>query len=187
MGIYIVYGQFSSVHSVMSNSLRPHGLQHARPPCPPPTLRLYSNSCPVSQWCHPTISSSVIPFSSRLQSFPASGSFQMRQFFTSGGQCIGFYQLQHQSFQWTFRLISLRMDWLDLLAVQGTLKSLLQHHSSKVSILWCSAYFLLQVSHLYMTTGKTIALTRWTLFGKVRSLLRNMLSKRRKWQPTPVF
>ena len=76
--------QFS--RSVMSNSLQPHGLQHARPPCPSPTPRVYSNSCPLSWWCHPTISSSVVPFSSHLQSFPASRAFQMSQFFTSGGQ-----------------------------------------------------------------------------------------------------
>ena len=84
--------QFSSVqfsHSVMSNSLQPHGLQHARPPCPSPTPEVYSNSCPLSQCCHPTISSYVIPFSSCLQSFPASGSFPMSQFFSSGGQSIG--------------------------------------------------------------------------------------------------
>src|SRR5574338_685232 len=74
-------------------------------------------------------------------------------------------------------LISFRMDWLDLLAVQGTLKSLLQHHSSKASILWCSAFFMVQLSHPYMTTGKTIALTRWTFVGKVMSLLLNMLSR----------
>ena len=74
-------------------------------------------------------------------------------------------------------LISYRMDWLDLLAVQGTLKSLLQHHSSKASILWCSAFFTVQLSHPYMTTGKTIALTRWTFVGKVMSLLFNMLSR----------
>ena len=83
---------FSSVQfslSVMSDSLQPHGLQHARPPCPSPTPRVYSNSRPWSQWCHPTISSSVVPFSSRLQAFPASGSFQMTQLFTSGGQNIG--------------------------------------------------------------------------------------------------
>ena len=83
---------FSSVQfsrSVVSDSLQPHGLQHARPPCPSPTLRVYSNSCPLSRWCHPTISSSVIPFSSWLQSFPASGSVQMSQFFASGGQSIG--------------------------------------------------------------------------------------------------
>ena len=79
--------QFS--HSVVSNSLQPHGPQHARPPCPSPTPGVYSDSCPLSWWCHPTISSSVIPFSSHLQSFPASGSFQMSQFFTSGGQSIG--------------------------------------------------------------------------------------------------
>ena len=81
--------QFSSVHSVMSNSLWPHGLQHSRPPCPSPTPRVYSNSCPLSQWCHPTISSSVVPLSSHLQSFPGSGSFQMSQLFTSGDQSIG--------------------------------------------------------------------------------------------------
>ena len=74
-------------------------------------------------------------------------------------------------------LISFRMDWLDLLAVQGTLKSLLQHHSIKASILWCSAFFIVQLSHPYMTTGKTIALTRWTFVGKVMSLLFNMLSR----------
>ena len=79
--------QFS--HSAMSDSLRPHGLQHTRPPCPSPTPRVHSNSCRLSHWCHPTISSSVVPFSSRLQSFPASGSFQMSQFFASGGQSIG--------------------------------------------------------------------------------------------------
>ena len=79
--------QFS--HSVVSNSLRPHGLQHTRPPCPSPTPGVYWNSWPLSQWCHPTISSSVFPFSSRLQSFPASGIFPMSQFFASGGQNIG--------------------------------------------------------------------------------------------------
>ena len=86
----------------MSDSLLPHGLQHARPPCPSPTPRVYSNSCPLSWWCHPTISSSVVPFSSRLQSFPASGSFQISQLFTSGDQVLEL-QLQHQSFQWVFR------------------------------------------------------------------------------------
>ena len=79
--------QFSC--SVVSDSLRPHGLQHTRPPCPSPIPRAYSNSCPSSRWCHPTISSSVVPFSSRLQSVPVSGSFQMSQFFESGGQSIG--------------------------------------------------------------------------------------------------
>ena len=86
-------------------------------------------------------------------------------------------QLQHQSFQWIFRTISFRMDWLGLLAVQGTLKSLLQHHSSKTSILQCSAFFIVQLSHPYMTTGKPIALTRQTFVGKVMSLPFNMLSR----------
>ena len=87
------------------------------------------------------------------------------------------FQLQHQSSQWIFGLISFRMDWLDLFAVQGTLKSLLQHQSSKASILWCSAFFIVQLSHPYLTTGKTTALTRWICIGKVMSLLFNMLSR----------
>ena len=86
-------------------------------------------------------------------------------------------QLQHQSFQWLFRTISFRIDWFDLFAVQGTLKSLLQPHSSKASILWCSAFFMVQLSHPYMTTGKIIALTRQTFVGKVMSLLFSMLSR----------
>ena len=138
-------GQFS--RSVMSDPLRPHRLQHARLACPSPTPRAYSNSCPLSRWCHLTISSSVIPFSSHLEFFPESGSFQMSQFFTSGGQSIGASASPSG-------LISFGMDWLDLFAVQGTLKSLLQHHSSKASILPCLAFFVVQLSHLYMTTGK---------------------------------
>ena len=103
----------------MSNSSGPHGLQHARPPCPSPTYTVYSNSCLLSWWCHPTISSSVVPFSSCLQSFLASGSLQMSQLFTSGGKVLEF-QLQHQPFQWTHAgLISFRMDWLDLLQPKG--------------------------------------------------------------------
>ena len=86
-------------------------------------------------------------------------------------------QLQHQPFQWIFRLLSFRMDWVDLIAVQRTLKSLLQHHSLKASILWRSAFFIVQLSHPCMTTGKTVALTRWTFIGKEMSLLFNMLSK----------
>ena len=150
-------------HSVVSDSLRPHGLQHARPPCPSPAPRVYPNSCPLSLWCNPTISSSVIPFSSCPQSFPASGSFPMSQLSASGGQSIAF-QLQISPSNEYPGLISFRMDWLDLLAVQGTLKSLLQHHSSKASILRCSAFFIVQFSHPYRTTGKTIALTRRTYF-----------------------
>ena len=98
-------GDISSVQFsllVVSDSLWPHGLQHAKPPCPSPTLEVYSNSCPLSWWWHPIISSSVLPLSSHLWSFPASGSFPMSQFFASGGQNIG-VPLQHQSFQWTFR------------------------------------------------------------------------------------
>ena len=86
---HVLCSSVQFTRSVVSNSLRPHGPQHARPPCQSRTLRVYSNSCPLSQWCHPTISSSVVPFSSSLQSFPASGSFQMSQFFASGGQNIG--------------------------------------------------------------------------------------------------
>ena len=171
---------FSSVqfsHSVVPNSLRPHGLQHARPPYPTPAPGVYSNSCPSSWWCHPTISSSVIPFYSCLQPFPASRSFQMSQFFASGGQSIGVSAstsaLPMNIQDW----FPLGMDWLDFLAIQGTLKSLLQHHRSKASILRHSAFFTLQISHPYMTTGKTIVLTRWTIIGKVMSLLFNMLSR----------
>ena len=101
--------QFSSVHSVMSNSLRPRGLKHARPPCPSPAPGAYSNSCPLSQWCHPTISSSAVLFSSCLQSFPASGSFQMSHSFASGGQSIGISASTS-----VLPMISFRMDWLDL-------------------------------------------------------------------------
>ena len=141
-------------------------------PCPLPTPGFYLSSCPLSQWCHPTISSSVVPFSSCPQSFPASGSFPMSQFFASGGQSIGVSASTS-----VFPMISFRMDWLDLPAVQGTLKSLLQHHSSKASLPWCSALFIVQLSHPYMTTGKTISLTRQTFVGKVISLLLNMLSR----------
>ena len=126
--------QFS--HSVVSDSLWSHGLQHTRFPCPSPTPGAYSNSCLLSQWCHPSISSSVVTFSSDLQFFPASGSFPMSQF-TSGGQSIGVSASAS-----VFPMNTHWMDWLDLLAVQGTLKSLLQHHSSKVSILWRSAFFI---------------------------------------------
>ena len=124
---------------------------------------------------HLIISSSVIPFSSCPQSFPASGSFQMSQFFTSGGQSIGVSAISPSS-EYS-GLISLGMDWIYLFAVQGTLKEYSQHHSSKSSIFRCSAFFIVQLSHPYMTTGKTIALTTWTFVGKVMSLLFNMLSR----------
>ena len=160
----------------MSDSLRPHGLQHAGPPRPSPIPGVYSNSCPLSRWCHPTISSSIVPFSSHLRSFPAQGLFQWVSSSHQVAKILEF-QLQHQSLQWIFRTDFFRMDWLDLLAVQGTLVSLLQHHSSEASILRCLAFFIVQLSHPYKTTGKTIALTRWTFVGEVMSLLFNMLSK----------
>ena len=158
--------QFS--HSVVSASLWPHGLQHAKPPYPSPAPRVYSNSCPLSQWCHPTTLSSVIPFF-HLQSFPASGSFPVSQLFTSGGQSWHFSFRISPSNEYS-GLISFRIDWLDLLTIQGTLKSLLQHHRSKASILRHSAFFIVQLSHPYMTTGKIIVLIRWTFVGKVMSL-----------------
>ena len=142
--------QISSVQfscSVVSNCLRP------RLPCPSPTAGVCSNSCLLSQWCRPTISSSVIPFSSCLQSFPALGSFPMSQFFVSSGQCNGSFIFSNSPSNDYTGLISFGMDWLDLLAVQGTLKSLFQHHSSKASILLCLAFFIVQLSHLYRTTG----------------------------------
>ena len=120
---------------------------------------------------------SVIFFSYCLQSFPASGSFPKSQFFASGVQSIGVFSFSISPSNEYSGLISFRMVWLDLFVVQGTLKSLLQHHSSKASILLCSAFFIVQLSHPYMTTGKTIALTRRTLVHKVMSLLFNMLSR----------
>ena len=149
--IYICSVQFST--SVVPNSLQPHGLQHTRLPCPSPTAGACSKSRPSSQWCHPTISSSVIPFSFCLQSFPASGSFQMSQLFTSDGLSIG---VSASADKWIFRtyneysgLISFRIDWFDL-AVQGTLKSLLQQHSSKIqpAILRLHLYLHLYLLHL---------------------------------------
>ena len=150
----------------MSDCWWPHGLQHSRLPCSSLTLRACSNSCTLSWLCHPSISSSVIPFSSHLQSFPASGSFQMSQFFVSGGQSIrvsASASVLPMSIQDWFPL---GLTPLNLLAVQGTFKSLLQHHSSKTSILRHSAFFIVQLSYPYMTSGKTTALTRWTFVGK---------------------
>jgi len=161
----------------VSDFLRPHEPQYTRFPCLSPTHRVYSNSCPLSQWCHPTISSSVVPFSSCPQTFPASGSFPISQLFTSGGQTIRVSASISVLPMNTQDLSPLCLDCLDLLAVQGTLKSLLQHHSSKASILEHSAFFIVQLSYPYMTTGKTIVLTRWTFVDKVMSLLFNMLSR----------
>ena len=152
-----------------------HGLQHARPPCPSPSPEVYSNSCPLSWWCHSIIESSVAPFSFCLQSFQHQGLYKWVSSSHQVAKVLEF-QLQHQSLQRIFKIDFFRMNWLDLLAVQGTLKSLLQHHSSKASILQCSTFFIVQLSHPYMTAGKTIALTRWTFVGKVLSLLFSMLS-----------
>ena len=164
--------------SVVSDTLRPPGLQHNRHPCPSPTPTACSNSCPSHPlvmpsyhliFCHPllllpSILPSIRVFSNELVlriRWPKYWSFSFSISPSS----------EHP------RLISFRMDWLDLLAVQGTLKSLLQHHSSKASILWHSAFFTVQLSYPYMTTGKTITLTRWTFVGKVMPLPFNMLSK----------
>ena len=163
--------------SVVSDSWRPHGLQHTRLPCPLPTCRSYSNSCTSHPWLHPTISSSVVPFSSCLQSFPASGFFPMSRFFSSGGPKSCSFSFSISPYNEYSGLICSRTDWLDLPAVQGTLKSLFQYHSSKASILRHSAFFIVHLSHPYMTTGKTKALTRRTFVGKVMSLLLNMWSK----------
>ena len=165
--------QFS--HSVMSDSLRPHELQHARPSCPPPTPGVYSNSCPLSQPSNHLILRCPLLLPPSI--FPSIMIFS-----------IGSILCMRWPKYWSFNFIispsneysgltSFRMDWLDLLAVQGTLKSLLQHHTSKASVLWCSAFFIVQLSHPHMTTGKAIALTRWTFVGKVMSLLFNMLSR----------
>ena len=126
--------QFSSVQfsrSVVSDSLRPHESQHARPPCPSPTPRVYPNSCLLSRWCHPAISSSVVPYSSRLQFFQASGFFFNQSVLRIRWPKYWSFSFNISPSSEYSGLISFRMDWLDLLAVQGTLKSLLQHHSSK--------------------------------------------------------
>ena len=151
--------QFSSVqftHSVVSDSLRPHESQHARPPCPTPAPGVHSNSCPRSRWCHKAISFSVIPFSSYLQSLPASESFPMSQLFTWIGQSIRVSSLASVLPMNTQNWFPL--EWTTWISLQSkeTPKRLLQHHSSKASILRCSAFFTVQFSHPYMTTGKTI-------------------------------
>ena len=144
--------------------------------CPSPTPRVHPNSFASIRWCHPAISSSVVPFSSCLQSF------QHQVFLNESVLPIRWPKYWSFSFSICRSneysgLISFRKDWLDLPAVQETLKSLLQHHSSKASILLRSAFFIVQLPHPSMTTEKTIALTRWTFVGKVMSLLFNMLSR----------
>ena len=164
--------QFSC--SFMSDSLQPHELQYARPPCPSPTPGVYPNPCLLCQRCHPTILCSHLLLLPSI--FPS-----IRVFSNESALCLRWPKY------WSFSFnispsnehpgLIFRMDWLDLLAVQGTLKSLLQHHSSRAPILQHSAFFIVQLSHPYMTTGKTIALTRRTFVGKVISLLFNMLSR----------
>ena len=157
-----VWPKFSSVqfsHSVMSHSLQPHGLQPARPPCLSPIPGVYSKSCPLNQWYHPTISSSVVPFSSCLQSFPASGSFPMRQFFYQVAASVLPMNIQDWFSLGFTGWISLQSEGLS--TVFNTTVQKHQH----------SAFFIVQLSHPYTTTGKTMALTRWTFVGKVMSLL----------------
>ena len=163
--------QFSSVAQLCLTLCDPHRLQHARPPCPSPTPRTCSNSCPSSRWCHPTTSSSYRPLLLLPSIFPSLSVISNDQLFASSSQSIGTSGLIDSG------LISFKIDWFDLLAVQGTLKSLLQCHSWKASILWCSVFFMVQLSHPYVTTGKTVALTIWTFVSKVMPLLFNMLSR----------
>ena len=175
MRIPCIQYQFSSI-AQSCPTLWPHGLQHTRLPCQSPTPAC-SNSCPASQWCHPTISSSVRPHLLLPSVFPS-----IRVFANESSLHIRWPK--YWSFSFCISLsseysetISFRIDWFDLLAVQGTLMSLFQHPSSKTSILWCSAFCMVQLSHPYITTGKTIDLTMQTFVGKVMPLIFNMLSR----------
>ena len=156
---------------VMYDSSWPHGLQHGFP--------VHHQLLEVAQPDVHRVSDSIQP--SHPLSSPSPPAFNLSQhqglfqWVSSSHQVAKLLELQHQSFQWIFRVDFFRNDWFELLAVQGTLKSLLQHHSSKASILWRSAFFMVQLSYPYMTPGKTIALTRWTFVGKVMSLLFNTL------------
>ena len=161
----------------MSNSLQPCGLEHTRLPCSSPAPGVYSNSCPSRRWCHPTISSSVIPFSAWPQSFPASGSFPMSQLFASGGQSIGVSasaSVLPMNIQDWFP-----SGWTGLISWQSKGLSRVFSNTTvwKHQFLQCSAFFMVQSSHPYMTTGKTIALTIQTVVGKVTSLLFDTLSR----------
>ena len=150
----------------MSISLWPHEMQRARLPCPSPSPRACSNPCPLSRWCYLIISSSVVPFSFCLQSFPESGSLPVSQLFTSGGQ---------SGVSSSASVLPTNIHgWFPL--VSTGLISVLSK-SSKASVLWPSAFFMVQLSHLYTTTGKTTALTIWAFLDKVISLLFNTLSR----------
>ena len=159
----------------MVDSLQPHGLQHARPPCPSPTPWVYSNSFPLTRWCHLTISSSVIPFS-YLQSSPASESFQMSQFFASSSQRIGVSvsaSVLPMNIQDWFLL-----GWTSWISLQSKgLSRVFSNTTVQKQLFGPQVSLYSQLSHLYMTTGKTIALTRWTFVGKIMFLLFNMLSR----------
>ena len=169
--------QFTSVqfsHSVVSDSLWPHESQHARPPCPSPTPRVHSDSCPLSRWCHPAISSSIVPFSSCPQSLPASESFPMSQLFAWGGQSIGVSALTSvlpmNTQDWS------PLEWTGWISMQSKglsrvfSNTIVQKHQSCLL-----SFFMVHRSHSYMTIGESIALATWTFVGKVMSLLFNML------------
>ena len=167
--------QFS--RSVLSNSLQPHELQHARPLRPSPTPRVYSNSCPSCQWCHPTISPLLSPSPPAFNLSQHQGLFHWAVSFIRWPKYWSFSFSISPSSEYS-GLIPFRIDWLDLLAVQGTLKSLFQQHSSKAAILQCSAFFIVQLSCPSIhDSGKTIALTRQTFVSKVTSLLFSILSR----------
>ena len=153
----------------MSDCLRPHDLQHARLPCLSLSPRVCSNSCPLSRWCHPIISPSVFPFSFCLQSFPALGSFPMSWLFTSGGQSIGVSaSVLTMNIEGWFPL---ELTGLTSLLYKGILRVFSRTAVQRLSILGCSAFFMVQLSHPYMTIGKTIALTIWTFVSKVMPLI----------------
>ena len=169
--------QYHFSHSVVSNPLRPHESQHARPPCPSPTPRVHSNSHPSSRWCHPAISSSVVPFSSCTQSLPASGSFPMSQLFASGGHSIRASASASASVLPTNIQDSFPLGLTDLIILQSRGHSRVFSKTPFQSINSSALSLMVQLSHPYMTTGWTIALTRQTFVGKVMSLLFNMLSR----------
>ena len=159
----------------MSDSLQPHGLQHTRLLCPPLSPRVCSDSCLLSQWCYLTISFSAAPFSFCLQSFPATGSFPSELVLCIRRPRYWSFSFSISPFNEYSGLFSYRIDCFDLLTVQGTLKSLLQHHNSKTSILCCSTFFMIQLSQWLLE--KTKVLTIRTFVGNVMSLLFNMLSR----------
>ena len=163
-------------HQVVSDSLQPHGLQHARLPCPSPIPRACSNLSiePMMPFNHLVLCPPLLLLPSI---FPSIRVFSLEPVLHIKWPKCWSFSISISPCNEYSRLISFRIDWLDLLAVLGTLKSLLPHHSSKASILWCSALFIVQLSHPYMATGKTKALTRQIFVGKVTSLLFNMLSR----------